>query len=653
MSIVAFTFKSSHTKLLSMLLSIPLLLGSALSVAYANEIPLEHFFKHAEFGDAAISPTGKYLAVTVPNEEQRSLAVLDISKPDAMSITAAFQLRGEESPVNVQWVSDNRLIFSSVIQAGALEQPVGTGRIYAINADGGNRRQLFGTQEGSRVFRVMDIISLLPEEPDWILVQHWAHDRPRPIVERLNVNNARSNRVATSPLNRGFLMADQSNIVRFAMGTNDDMKPEFSWRPSEDAEWRNFSNDISDHLSPVGFDASGDFVYMRSRDNEHLGLYQIELATGEFRPLLPSEHVEVDGIKFDVAGSKILAVRYHDGIPQWHSIDDTAQEVVWLRQLEAMFEGSRVTINNWTRDGNLAMVAVSSDVAPTEFFVLDTQAPALRFLAASRPWIDPAEMQNMHPIQFTARDGVTLHGYKTLPRGYVEGNEVPFVVFVHGGPHGPRDRWGFDSFVQAFAHHGFGVLQINFRGSGGYGIGFERSGYGEWGAKMQDDITDGTHWIIEQGIAKEDAVCIAGASYGGFSTLSGIVREPDLYACAWAFVGVYDLELMKETGDIPQQESGRRYLDRVLGTDTEVLQERSPTNHVANIKTPLFISHGAEDVRAHVDHYHLLKERLDEAGIAYEEMLVENEGHGFYRVENNVEMMTRVLAFMKKHTSPE
>ena len=644
-------FTTMRKPLIGLLCCLTLPFTASVVASSADKIPLEHFFKHAEFGDAAISPTGQFLAVTVPNGEQRSLAVLDISQPDAMSITAAFQLRGEESPVNVRWVSDERLIFSSVVQAGALEQPMGTGRIYAINTDGSNRRQLFGTQEGSRVFRVMDILSLLPDEPDWILIQHWAHDRPRPIVERLNVNNARSSRVATSPLNRGLVMADQDHKVRFAMGTDDDMKPEFSWRPNENAAWRNFSNDISEHLSPIGFDSTGEFVYMRSRDNEHLGLYQIELATGEFYPLLPNDRVEVEGLKLDASGSRVLGVLFNDGLPQWQIIENDAREVQWLKQLEAMFEGNRVTINNWTRDGNFAMVSVSSDVAPTEFFVLDTQAPALRFLAASRPWIDPAQMQPMHPISFVTRDGITLHGYKTLPRGYEEGKPAPFVVYVHGGPHGPRDRWGFDGFVQAFAHHGFGVLQINFRGSGGYGVDFERSGYGEWGAKMQDDITDGTHWLIEQGIAKEDAVCIAGASYGGFSALSGIVREPDLYACAWAFVGVYDLELIKETGDIPQQISGQRYLDRVLGTDIEVLQERSPTNHVANIKTPLFIAHGAEDVRAHVDHYHLLKERLDAAEIPYEEMLVENEGHGFYRVENNVEMMQRVLAFMKQHTS--
>lgn len=618
--------------------------------ASETKIPLADFFQHAEFGDAAISPTGQYLAVTVPSGEQRNLAVLDLNDPAGMRVTAAFELRGKESPVDVRWVADERLIFSTIVQSGSLAEPRGTGRIYAINADGSNRRQLFGTQSGSLVFRVMSILSYLPDEPDWILIQHWAHDRTRPIVERLNVNNARTNRVMTSPLNRGSLMVDQQNRVRFAMGWNDDMQPEFAWRANENSEWNRFENEISEHLEPLGFSSNGEFVYMRSRDEQNLGLLKVELASGNFSAVLENDRVEVDGIKYSADGQEIVAVRLHDGIPEWHTLTESF-ETQWLRQLEAMFAGSSVTIYNWTRDGKRAMVGVSSDIAPMEFFLLDTEAPALQFLAASRPWIDPELMRPTTPIEFAARDGLTLHGYKTLPAEYTEGNPVPFVVFVHGGPHGPRDRWGFDPWVQLFAHHGFGVLQVNFRGSGGYGAQFERAGYLEWGGKMQDDITDGTHWVINQGFADENAVCIAGGSYGGYSTLSGITKEPELYACAWAFVGVYDLELMKTTGDIPETEAGRRYLDRVLGTNVARLRERSPTNHVANIKTPLFISHGGQDIRAHVDHYHLLKERLDAAEIPYESMLVAEEGHGFYRVENNVAMMERVLAFMKQHTA--
>lgn len=620
------------------------------SMLFASQIPLEDFFRHAEFDDVALSPTGQYLAVSVPAGERRNLAVLDISDPSAITVTAAYELRSRENPMNVRWVSNERLIFTTSISVGSLEQPQMTGRIYAINADGSNRRQLFGTQAGSMVFRYMSVISYLPDEPGWILIEHWAHDRERPIAERLNVNRGRTSRVAVSPLNRGNLLADQNQQIRFAMGYNDDMEAEFAWRPSVDAPWQRFSNEISTDIIPIAFDDSGESVYVRSRAQDYLGLYKIELATGQITPVLGEQQVEVDRVKMDYSGTRLLGALFMDGYPAWKTIDELADEVQWLRQLEQSFEGYLVTIYNWTRDGRYAMVGVGGAQAPEEFFVLDTQTPELRFLAASRDWIDPARMQLVRPVSYQARDGLTIHGYKTLPAGYEEGDTPPFVVFVHGGPHGPRDRWQFDNWVQLFAHHGFGVLQVNFRGSGGYGIEFERAGYLEWGAKMQDDVTDGTLWLIDQGYADKDAVCIAGGSYGGYATLAGITREPDLYACAWAFVGVYSLPLMKQVGDIPRTALGRRYLDRVLGTDEDVLEERSPVNHVASIKTPLFISHGAEDIRAHVRHYHALSASLDEAGIEYESMLVENEGHGFYAVENNVAMMERVLAFMKRHT---
>lgn len=635
-----------------------LLLTASFSVsAKPVNIPLNDFFAHAEFGDVAISPQGRYLAVTVPSDSGRNLAVLDISDLGNMKITSAFELRGDESPINVFWVNNERLIFETTMQVGTLGVPARTGRVYAMNADGSNRRQLFGTNPGSFVFRQMSIISTLPEEPDWILIQHWAHDRLRPIAERLNVNDGRQRGVASSPLNRGALMADTEGRVRFALGFDDDQNSLFAWRPSVDANWRTFNNELGSRISPLGFSTDGGSVYFSSREPGKIGVYRIDLQTGAAAPLFNNVRVELDdpllsgfsSIKTDATGSRLLGLRFSDGKPKILAIDENTHEMRWLRQLEQMFAGNYVHIHNWTEQGKRALISVSSDRAPQEFFLLDTEAPSLVFIAGSRPWIDPGLMSATRPISFEARDGIEIHGYITLPQERLENNK--FLVWIHGGPHGVRDFWGFEPWVQMFASRGFGVLQINFRGSGGYGFEFEEMGYTRWGAEMQDDITDGTHWLIEQGYADADRVCIGGASYGGYSTLSGITREPDLYACAFAFVGVYDLPLMKTTGDVPQSEAGRRFLDRILGTDEADLKARSPINFVENIRTPLFIAHGAEDIRSHVDHYHLLKQRLDEAEIPYEELLVEGEGHGFYRPENNVKMMERVLDFMLKHTA--
>ncbi|WP_194757090.1 alpha/beta hydrolase family protein [Aliidiomarina indica] len=635
---------------------------SAPVLAQSNpaQIPIEDFFRHAEFSNISLSPLGNYAAVTVPAEGRNNLAILDISDLASIAVKSAFELRGGESPIGVSWVTNDRIIFQTTIQVGPLEIPAMTGRVFAMNADGSNRRQLFGTNPGSYVFRHMSVINLLPEEPDWILIQHWAHDRPKPIAERLNIQDARLRTVTSSPLNRGGLMADQQGVVRFAYGTNDDNKGEFAWRPDSDSPWRTFENTIGQSISPIAFTDEGDGVYFQVRRDEGSGLWLARFAEGDAIPVANDYGVEIDiglftGIsayKFDVTGERLLGARFSPGNPLMHLIDEDAFESQWLTQLSAMFEGNYVHIHNWTRDGKRAVVSVSSDIAPQEFFLLDTEAPALRFIAGSRSWIDPEMMSPMQPVALTARDDVELHGYMTLPKNQGSHENLPFVVYVHGGPHGVRDYWGFDPVVQLMASRGLGVLQINFRGSGGYGWEFERKGYRQWGAKMQDDVTDATHWLIEQGYADADRVCIAGASYGGFATLSGITREPDLYACAFAFIGVYDLPLMKETGDVPETASGRNFLNRVLGNNEELLQRRSPSNHVENIKTPLFIAHGAEDIRAHVDHYHLLKERLDEHNIPYEELLVEDEGHGFYKVENNVKLYERAINFMLEHTAP-
>lgn len=630
-----------------------LMLLAVLSGPSHANISTADFFRHAEFSGAAISPTGDYLAASVPNEDGRGLAIVDISDPAEMKATAALNLRHDQRPVNLNWVSDERLVFETVQQQGPEAQPQSTGRVYAISADGSRRQQLFGMEAGSRVFRFMSIIDYLPDEDDWILIAHWAHDRTKPIVARLNVWDARTQRVATSPLDRGTMLTDAEHQVRFAMGENLEMEPEFAWREDEDSEWETLENELGNNISMRGFTPDGDSVYILSREPDNLGLFELHLASGEVTPLVEHPTTEI-GESFsmmrDKDGRDLLAVSIMDGEPEWHILEEDAMEVEWLQQLQGMFEGNHVYFHNWTRDGRFAMVSVRSDVAPTEYFILDTEEVGLRFLAGSRPWIDPAQMAPTRSVRFTARDGTEIPAYMTLPRDYEEGDAVPFLVWVHGGPHGVKDSWDYYSRAQFFAHHGYGVLRINYRGSGGYGVEFERAGHGEWGAKMQDDITDGTLWAMEQGYADEDRTCIGGASYGGFATLSGITQEPDLYACAFAFVGVYDLPLFKEEGNIPSHEAGRRYQDRVLGTDEEVLVERSPTTHVEEIETPLFIAHGAEDKQAHVGQYHLLKERLDEEKIPYSELLVEGEGHGFYKVDNNVLLFDQVIDFMNQHT---
>jgi dipeptidyl aminopeptidase/acylaminoacyl peptidase len=211
----------------------------------------------------------------------------------------------------------------------------------------------------------------------------------------------------------------------------------------------------------------------------------------------------------------------------------------------------------------------------------------------------------------------------------------------HGGPFGIQDTWGFDDDAQMLAAAGYAVLQVNFRGSGGYGVAFARAGMLQWGAKMQDDLTDATRWAIEQGLADASRICLYGASYGGYASLMGLVREPELYRCAAGYVGVYDLTLM-------QRDTGRRFLREWVGQPPQ-LEQVSPSRLAERIKAPVFLAAGGKDERAPIAHTKKMEAALRKAGVAVETLYYDNEGHGFYTEEHQREFSSRLLAFLSRH----
>jgi dipeptidyl aminopeptidase/acylaminoacyl peptidase len=301
----------------------------------------------------------------------------------------------------------------------------------------------------------------------------------------------------------------------------------------------------------------------------------------------------------------------------------------------------------FTKDGSEAVFRVSSDRNPGEFYLLDKNKKAT-YLMATREWIKLEQMAEMRPISLTARDGLEIRGYLTVPKGS-DGKNLPLIVHPHGGPFGPFDDWGFDPEVQMLANHGYAVMQLNFRGSGNYGREFERSGYQQWGGTMQDDLTDATLWAIKEGIADQDRICIYGASYGAYASAMGIAKEPDLYKCAVGYVGVYDMALMYNRGDIRERDSGVNFLKEALGTGSNKLAAASPTKMADRIKAPIFIVSGGEDQRAPKAHSEALRDALKKAGKPYEWMVAEHEGHGFFKEETNLELYTRMLAFFDKY----
>jgi dipeptidyl aminopeptidase/acylaminoacyl peptidase len=309
-------------------------------------------------------------------------------------------------------------------------------------------------------------------------------------------------------------------------------------------------------------------------------------------------------------------------------------------------EDVHVEILDETDELDKAVVFVSGPGNPGDFYLVDTRTGEflLRMPRYSNP---PAELlSRMDPIELVVRDGETIRGYLTVPTN-VEERMLPMVVMPHGGPHGVYDTWDYHFESQLLASRGYVVLQVNFRGSGGRSASFMEAGYGEWGGRMQDDLTDATHWAISEGIADPDRICIYGESYGGYASLMGAVKEPDLYQCAIGMSGVYDLNLMFQSGDVADAERGLSYMREVLGEDRTLLETRSPVANADKIEANVMLIHGLQDERAPIEHAERMREALMNEGKEVVWITENREAHGILSDDNRVRVYQGILDFLE------
>jgi dipeptidyl aminopeptidase/acylaminoacyl peptidase len=395
----------------------------------------------------------------------------------------------------------------------------------------------------------------------------------------------------------------------------------------------------------LSFTADNQKVYVIANAGQSTrALYLFDFKTNSFEKVVHDERVDITMLLRDFSDQRVVAVGTDLGMPKYRYIDSNDKKAKAHRMLLGAFQGQDVVITSATKDGALAVANVYSDINPGDYYLFDTKSLQALYLTSERKWLDPELMAHTDSMTFETRDGVTIYGYLTLPKG--KDKNVPLVVLPHGGPHGLRDYWGFDWEVQLLAHHGYAVLQVNYRGSGGFGLDFEESGHGKWGTMMQDDLTDATKALIDSGVADSSRVCIYGHSYGGYAALMGAVREPELYRCVIGSMGVYDLPMMFKEGDIANLESGLAYLRQALGEDQKDLQSRSPAYNADKIKAEVLLIHGARDERAPIEQAESLQKALKQAGVPYQWLEIGNESHGYYDEQNRLTVYSKVLAFL-------
>ena len=621
---------------------------------------LEDFIKKDRFDTVKISPKGTYAAATVPQGEKTLLVIL---KPGSDKPHGYVNFREDNTHVvDFHWVNDERILFSVGEKAGSLERPSSFGEIWGTNADGTRQGILIGARASTSANRAggrskaqgafFFLIDDLPDDDENVLVGQLpfnAGESPYTSVEKMNVNSGVKSVVTRAPVRGSGFISDRAGVIRFVVGENKDYKSALYYRENAKVPWRLINDESVSGvvMSPLDFDKTDAVAYIQSENKTGPdSVMAFDTQTGTMREVARDKISDPTGLIYSIGDRFPIGVGYSDGKATYIYFEPDSAPAKTHKSLLKSFASDSVAVTSATRDGSQALLYVSSDRNPGDYYVFDTVKKKADLLISKADWLDPAAMAAVRSVRIKARDGRDFSALLTVPRGS-DGKNLPLIINPHGGPFGVQDRWGFNPEAQMFASQGYAVLQVNYRGSGGYGRDFERSGYKQWGRAMQDDLTDATRWAVSEGIANRDRICIYGASYGGYASLMGVAKEPDLYKCAIGYVGVYDMRMFFNRGDIPQSYRGRDYLQDAVGRDH--IEETSPALLASRIKVPVFLTAGGQDQRTPQAQTEAMERALRSAGAQVETLYYPTEGHGYYKMEHRRELYTRMLAFLKRN----
>ncbi len=601
------------------------------------KIPLEDFFRNPEKSSFQLSPNGKKIAYMKPWDDgnrMMNVYIKDLGQENGVRITSA----SKRSLYGYFWLNDNRIAY---IQDKGGDENI---HIYAVDIDGSNDIDL--TPFDNIQARITDD---LEDDPNHMIISINNRNPRIHDVYRLNVNSGELTLIAENPGNIMGWMTDNDGKLRIAM-TSDGVNSSILYRDTEKDEFKPIlTTNFKVSVSPLFFTFDNKNLYVSSnRGRDKSAIYKFDLETAKETELI-FEHDEVDvsGLLRSINRKVLTGVSYYTDKRQLHFLDEWRENL--QKKLESKLTNVEVAISDMSKDETKAIVVAFSDISRGTYYYYDIENDDLTLLADLNPWLNPDHMSNMKSISYTSRDGLKINGYLTIPKGS-NGKNLPVVVNPHVGPWA-RDRWGFNPEIQYLANNGYAVFQMNFRGSTGYGRDFWEKSFKQWGKTMQDDITDGVEWLINEGIADPERIAIYGASYGGYATLAGLTFTPDLYACGVDYVGVSSLFTFMESMP-PYWELYREMMYEMVGhpeNDKELLASSSPLLHVDKIKVPLFIAQGANDPRVKKSESDQIVNALKEKGIDVPYMVKDDEGHGFYNEKNRFDFYKAMSEFLSEH----
>ncbi len=640
--------------------------AAALAQKTARDIPVETFFKRAQFSQMALSPSGGRLAALTPIKGRDNLVVIDLAKRTRNVITS-FE---DFDVANFFWVNDERLCLRV-----ADGQDV-TGRFtyrgfYCIDQDGKDIRD-FNRMNGKIVF----ISPVYLPEDDSVEFIASINLRTQYSVDlyRFNTITGRTTHLTfDSPGEVGRWVLDRNQVPRIAVSS-----PDFDRRPDPDAfqknvvwyrdgdgakweklwEYETLSGEpMGEMTTPLAFDYDNRTLYVASNrgGRDKMAIFKYDTKTRQFGDLVFGHKlIDVEGgLIFSASEKKLLGISYDAEMPSTYWFDPAMDKL--QRQLDATFPGKVNGIGLPRKGGKSALVYSYSDRDPGQYLLMDRAKPSIEPIAKTREWIDPALMAERRFITYKARDGLEIPAWLTIPAGS-SGKNLPLIVNVHGGPQTrgySGVSWGRWPEAQFFASRGYAVLEPEPRHSTGFGVRLFKAGLKQWGQSMQDDINDGALHLVKEGIVDRNRMCIHGGSYGGYASAMGATRDPDLWRCASPFVAVTDLIVLltASESDLPAEylRTDARKMIGDASKDRDMLVKNSPARDVSKVKAPILLAMGSDDRRVPIVHGNRFNDALVAAGKKVEYVVYPGEGHGFNKDANVFDFYKRLEKFFAEN----
>jgi dipeptidyl aminopeptidase/acylaminoacyl peptidase len=601
----------------------------------APVIPLEDFFKNPEKTYYKISPDGEYLSFMAPYENRLNIHVQKRGSDSVTRLTAET----DRDIAWYIWANENRILYLK--DDGGNENF----KLYGVDIDGSSLKCLTDFKDVRTT-----IIDDLEDIPDYMIIGLNKRDATVFDPYRININTGNMEMLAENPGNIVGWMTDHDGKLRIAFAITGGINQTILYRETEQDDFNPIlTTSYKDNFNPHFFTFDNTNLYVSSnigRDKMVIIEYDPK-ARKEVDTLFTNDEVDVTGLHFSRKRKVITTATYYTTKLQRHFFDEMTRNMFdKLNEELGMYE---ISIAGYDKDEQKFIVRTYSDRSRGSFYYFDYDNNILEKIHDISPWLAEENLAEMAPVEYKSRDGLTIHGYLTLPAG-IKPKNLPVVIHPHGGPWA-RDRWGFNPDVQFLANRGYAVLQMNFRGSTGYGKEFWLKSMKQWGKTMQDDISDGVKWIIQQGIADKDRIAIYGGSYGGYATLAGLAFTPDLYACGVDYVGVSNMFTFMKTIP-PYWEPLREMWYEMVGDpveDSTMLADVSPVMHADKIIAPLFVAQGANDPRVNKAESDQMVEAIRARGIEVEYMVKDNEGHGFRNEENRFDFYRAMEKFLATH----